>query len=45
MRDVKKDDYVIFDEYPLYHNYVRLHMALEGKTPEVYGIEIQGEGK
>ena len=32
--------------YQLYHNYVRPHMALEGKTPaELCGIEIKGDNK
>jgi len=30
----------------IYHNYVRPHEALEGKTPsEVAGIKINGENK
>lgn len=46
MRGIKKDDSVIFDGYQLYHNYIRGHMSLEGKTPaEVCGIEIKGNDK
>ena len=46
MRGVKKDDSVIFDGYQIYHNYIRSHMALEGKTPaEACGIEIRGKDK
>lgn len=46
MRGVKKEDSVIFDGYQLYHNYIRGHMALEGKTPaEKCGIEIKGNNK
>ncbi|MGA2784269.1 MAG: hypothetical protein ABSF09_06200 [Candidatus Bathyarchaeia archaeon] len=30
----------------IFHNYVRPHMALEGKTPaDVAGIEIRGQNK
>ena len=46
MRGVKKDDSVIFDGSQIYHNYVRPHMGLDGKTPaEVCGIEIKGDNK
>ena len=46
MRGVKKDNSVIFDGYQLYHNYIRGHMALGGKTPsEKCGIEIKGNNK
>ena len=33
--------------YPPFHNYMRLQMALEGKTPAAgaAGIEIRGENK
>ena len=32
--------------YQIYHNYVRPHMGLDGKTPaEAAGIEIQGKDK
>jgi hypothetical protein len=32
--------------YQIYHNYVRPHEALEGKTPaDACGIEVQGENK
>src|SRR3989338_9438704 len=46
MRGVKNIDSVIFDGYQLYHNYIRGHMALEGKTPaDACGIEIKGKDK
>jgi len=46
MRGIKKTDSVIFDGCQLYHNYVRPHMGLDGKTPaEVCGIEIKGKDK
>ena len=45
-RGVKKEDSVIFDGCQLHHNYVRPHMALDGKTPaDVCGIDVQGENK
>ena len=46
MRGVKKEDSIIFDGYQIFHNYVRPHSSLDGKTPsEVCGIEIQGDNK
>ena len=36
----------MFDGYQLYHNYLRPHMGLNGKTPaEACGIKIQGDNK
>lgn len=33
-------------DYQMYHNYLRPHMALDGKTPaDKAGIEIQGDNK
>lgn len=46
MRGVKKVDSPIFDGTQIYHNYVRPHMALDGKTPaEACGIEVKGQDK
>ncbi|HMK94662.1 MAG TPA: IS6 family transposase [Candidatus Limnocylindrales bacterium] len=46
MRGLKIDDTAILQGYQLYHNYIRPHMALDGKTPsEVCGIMIEGENK
>ena len=46
MRGIKKDDSVMFDGYQLYHNYLRPHMGLDGKTPaDKAGIKIQGNNK
>jgi len=46
MRGIKKEDSMIFDGSQICHNYVRPHMALDGKTPaEVCGIEIKGHDK
>jgi hypothetical protein len=36
----------ILPGYQLFHNYIRPHMALNGKTPsEICGIKIEGENK
>ena len=46
MRGIKVKDSVLIHGYQIYHNYVRPHMALDGKTPsEACGITIQGEDK
>jgi hypothetical protein len=46
MRSLKREDSPILDGYQIYHNYVRPHEALEGKTPaDACGIEVQGENK
>jgi len=46
MRGIKKDDSVMFDGYQMYHNYLRPHMGLDGKTPaEKCGIKIKGDNK
>ena len=46
MRGLKKLDTPILTGYQIYHNYVRPHEALDGRTPsEVAGIEVQGENK
>jgi len=46
MRSLKKSDSSIPTGYQLFHNYMRPHMALAGKTPaEMCGIEVGGENK
>ena len=46
IRGIKKTDSVMFDGYQLFHNYLRSHMALDGKTPaEKCGIRIEGDNK
>ena len=46
VRGIKKEDTAIIDGYQIYHNYVRPHMGLNGKTPaEACGIDVQGENK
>lgn len=46
MRSLKKDDTPILTGMQIFHNYLRPHGALEGKTPaDACGIEVQGENK
>jgi transposase-like protein len=46
MRGLKKDDTPILKGYQLFHNFVRPHEGLDGKTPaEACGIEVKGENK
>jgi hypothetical protein len=46
MRGLEKKDTPIFTGYQLFHNYIRPHMALDGKTPaEVAGIKVEGNNK
>jgi transposase-like protein len=46
VRGVKKSDSPLIQGYQIYHNFIRPHMALDGKTPaSVAGIEVLGEDK
>jgi len=46
MRGLKKDDTAILKGYQLFHNFIRPHEALEGKTPaEVCGLKVEGRNK
>jgi transposase-like protein len=46
MRGLKKVDTKILPGMQIYHNYVRPHEALDGKTPaEACGIVVEGENK
>jgi transposase-like protein len=46
MRGLKIDDTAILTGYQLFHNYIRPHEALDGKTPsEACGITIEGQNK
>jgi putative transposase len=46
MRGLKKSETPVIPGYQIYHNYVRPHEALDGKTPaDACGIEVQGENK
>ena len=46
MRGLKIKETPILQGYQLYHNFIRPHMALDGKTPsEMCGITIEGKNK
>ncbi len=46
LRGLKNSDSVMISGYQLYHNFVRPHESLEGKTPaEACGITVEGENK
>jgi transposase-like protein len=46
MRGLKRVNTVVLPGYQIFHNYIRPHEGLNGKTPaEVCGIQIQGENK
>lgn len=46
MRGLKTKDTAILQGYQLFHNYIRPHESLEGKTPsEACGITIEGKNK
>jgi len=46
MRGLKRKDTPILKGYQLYHNYIREHEGLDGKTPaEACGITIEGKNK
>jgi len=46
MRSLKTDDSPIITGMQIYHNFIRNHMGLAGKTPaQDSGIEIKGYNK
>jgi hypothetical protein len=46
MRGLERKDSPILTGYQLFHNYIRPHMALDGKTPaEMAGVIVEGENK
>jgi putative transposase len=46
MRGLKTKDTAILSGYQIFHNYIRPHEGLEGKTPsEACGITIEGKNK
>jgi len=46
MRGLKKEDTPILKGYQIFHNYIRPHQGLEGKTPaEACGITVKGKNK
>jgi hypothetical protein len=46
MRSLKTENSPILNGMQIYHNYVRPHEALDGKTPaEMAGVTVEGENK
>jgi hypothetical protein len=46
MRGLERKDSPILIGVQIYHNFVRPHMALDGRTPaEVAGIKVRGDNK
>ena len=46
MRGLKEKDTPILSGYQIFHNFMRPHEALKGKTPaEACGIEVMGDNK
>jgi hypothetical protein len=46
MRGLKTTSTPILKGYQIFHNYLRPHEALEGKTPaEACGIKVEGKNK
>jgi transposase-like protein len=46
MRGLKKTDTPILSGYQIFHNYIRTHEGLKGRTPsEACGIKIEGKNK
>jgi hypothetical protein len=46
MRGLKTGETPIITGYQIFHNYIRPHEALEGKTPaEACGIKVEGKNK
>jgi len=46
MRSLKKQDSPVIAGMQIFHNFVRPHMGLKGKTPaEAAGIQVGGENK
>lgn len=46
MRGLKKNETPILTGYQIFHNYIRAHEGLEGKTPaEACGIKVEGKNK
>ena len=46
MRGLKINETSVLPDYQLYHNYIRPHEGLDGKTPaEACGIQVKGNNK
>jgi hypothetical protein len=44
MRGLKRKHTPIISGYQIYHNYIRQHEGLDGKTPsEAFGIRVEGK--
>ena len=45
-RNLKKDDTLILTGMQIFHNFVRPHMGLSGKTPaDLTGIQVESENR
>jgi len=46
MRGLKKDNSPIIEDYHIYHNFIRSHQALDGKTlADITSIKVEGNNK
>jgi len=46
MRGLKRENSPILKGYQVFHNYIRQHEGLDGKTPaEACGIKVEGKNK
>ena len=46
LRGIKKDDSTMLTGYQIFHNFIRPHQALDGRTPsELCGLKVEGENK
>ncbi len=46
VRGLKREDSPLIEGMRIYHNYVRPHMGLDGKTPiNLAGIQVEGNDK
>ena len=46
MRTLETTDTPILKGMQIYHNYIRPHMSLDGKTPaDLAGIQVEGDNK
>lgn len=46
MRGLKKEDSPIIEGYRIYHNFIRPHMAFDGRTPaDIASIKVHGNNK
>jgi len=46
IRGLKKEDSPMLKGYQVYHNYIREHESLDGRTPaEECGVEVEGKNR